>query len=689
MRGPHALRILALVMTLVGVCACRGKVNVGGAQGSGTDGGNLGVGCCGVGPVPDGGDPDGGPFRPPPVPFKPVAVYSSLAKVKNLLTGQPPTTAELSLVTLDIGNLKGLIDVWLATPQAQAKLLVFFGNALQQSQFVYTQLQDQTSLPDFLPGATSLRASLEQNIRESFARTALDIINSGKPLTQTATTTAFMMTPALAAFYAFIDARQMGDDMKLHDSLFTTYPSTTVAAYPGTPQIPASQSADPNSPNFMHWSITGTLPGSCPTPRNWGSSSRDGFFVWAILMGYVEQDNKPAGCLGQNTAAQFTATDFTTWSLVNVRAPAASEATTEYWNVPVLRNLQTLVLHQPRVGFFTTPAFFANWGTNKDNQARVTANQTIIAALGHSIDPSTAEVAISESSAGDLAHADPSSSCYACHQSLDPLRNFFRKSYSFSYHAQTDPVQQSAAANFAIAGVNQPGKTVADLANILVAHPLYGAAWAQKLCYYADSAPCSEDDPEFQRVVAAFASHGWDFKVLVRELFSSPLVTHAAATKTTTDRGNILAVSRYDHLCAALNARLGLTDACSHDTPTSQLAQSIPADAYSRGSEAPVVPSVPTLFYRAATEGLCWNVANRVVQNTGAKYSPTQIPAAMADFVANIMALPQNDPRATGALAILNDHYANARKAGSPALDSLRSTFTLACTSPTSTGMGL
>ena len=60
------------------------------------------------------------------------------------------------------------------------------------------------------------------------------------------------------------------------------------------------------------------------------------------------------------------------------------------------------------------------------------------------------------------------------------------------------------------------------------------------------------------RVVGLFASSGWSWSVLVRELVASPLVTHAAHTKTLDDTGGVVAVSRRDHLCAAWNARLGL-----------------------------------------------------------------------------------------------------------------------------------
>ena len=53
-----------------------------------------------------------------------------------------------------------------------------------------------------------------------------------------------------------------------------------------------------------------------------------------------------------------------------------------------MRTGTELALRVPRVGFFTTPAFFGNWATNTSNQARVTINQTLIVALGRSFDDS-------------------------------------------------------------------------------------------------------------------------------------------------------------------------------------------------------------------------------------------------------------------------------------------------------------
>src|SRR5690242_6228438 len=55
--------------------------------------------------------------------FQPTAPASYVAKVKDLLVGQPPTDDEVRSVTLDPQALRGLIDLWMGTPEYRAKML--------------------------------------------------------------------------------------------------------------------------------------------------------------------------------------------------------------------------------------------------------------------------------------------------------------------------------------------------------------------------------------------------------------------------------------------------------------------------------------------------------------------------------------------------------------------------------------
>ena len=63
---------------------------------------------------------------------------------------------------------------------------------------------------------------------------------------------------------------------------------------------------------------------------------------------------------------------------------------------------------------------------------------------------------------------------------------------------------------------------------------------------------------------------------------------------------------------------------------------------------------------------------------------------AVRDMVQTVMGIVTSDKRYPTLLQILSEHYAKASKtAGITATDALKSTFTLACMSPTSISIGL
>jgi hypothetical protein len=227
----------------------------------------------------------------------------------------------------------------------------------------------------------------------------------------------------------------------------------------------------------------------------------------------------------------------------------------------------------------------------------------------------------------------------------------------------------------------------------------------QKLCFFANSAACLEDDPELLRIALAFQTANYDFSALVKDFFSSPLVTGAGHTKTADQNGATISIARRDHICAALTSRLGLADACGLAVPlpttaqnaTLKIVSSVAADAFSRGSEIPVTPSDPTLFYRAASEMLCENVASLVVDpaaGTGNNAFPsTAVTTSIASLVTDVIGYPPSDPHYAMAVSILQAHYTAAQAAGTgaaagKATNAMRSTFSLACQSPTFLSLG-
>jgi hypothetical protein len=629
----------------------------------------------------------------------PPAVY--VPKVKNLLTGLPASDAELLAVQGDPRALAALVDRWMATPEYQAKMLRFFQLAFQQTQIAITDFSDQV-FPRLVDVNKTTAPLLLQNAQESFARTALELENEGRPFTETTTTTRFMMTPALMELYAFIDAWHVDDAGVVTDRFAQAHPGQSFVVEASEGPIPIADTLDPTSARYMRWYD----PDVASSPQVGAGCGGDpltfpatGIALHFLLYGALDFRPSPlgagAGVCGQYAgsagAPQLAGTDFTAWKMVTVRAPGPGEATTAFYDLPTLRSSNELVLSVPRVGFFSTPAFFANWPTNTSNQMRVTADQALIVATGQTFDPS--DPTPSPTTPGlDAAHAG--APCVPCHRLLDPTRSILAATYSWNYHEQTDPAFASQPGVFQFAGYSQPVASIADFGAALSAHPRFGAAWVQKLCFYAASGACDETDPAFAQVLDAFRSSGWSWSALVRAFYTSPLAIDAQT----------VAVARRDHLCAALGTRLGLGDVCGLDALTPRVPGAVvplvvaglPSDGYGRGATAPVLPNDPTLFFRAGTERICEELAQQVVDAPeatrvpgAAQWSSDHAGDAIDGFVSVVMDLSPLDARAAAARSILSAHYAAALAEWFTPTAALQSTFVAACLAPSAVALGL
>jgi hypothetical protein len=703
------------------------------SSGSGSSGGaTASGGSAGTSTTPEEMTPE--------IPFEPVSVRTYVAKVKNLMLGLPPTEEDIAAVTADPEALRDLVDAWFVRPEAQAKLGTFFSKAFQQTQISQNDFYDQLGVDNVgsLPVFT--------HAQESMSRTALKNIADGKPFTETLTTHTFMMTPLLMSLYLALDQAQVDDANKQTLSLPAADGSLVTAqnfwiTYRAESPIPFSETLDPASPNFMHFATPNAFSCSIPKLDETGHVSLDannqvvkemitynqrkyssagaallGMMGWAtsknVLVDATDPDGPPAPltvpadvppekknlysffCTGGTgyTSPAITTQD-SIWRPVTVRVAAEGEALTPFYDLPTLRSANEIVVRTPRVGFFSTPAFFANWPTNNSNQHRDTLNQALIVGLGRSINPVDKGTATVLDNGKDGQHSDPTSPCYSCHQTMDPMRNIFRQFYTYSYHTQHDPAQVYSTASFDYLGMTAKLTSLDDFAGALVGHPLLPVAWTQKLCYYANSSGCSEDDPEFTRVVDAFKTSGFDFHTLILELFSSPLVTGQATSKTWRSVGETVSISRQDHFCAALTNRLQLpTSVCvniSDKTTATAVANNVPLDGYLRGAEAPALSTAQTPFYRGATESLCAYAAGLTVDKPNSRYQSAKKDAAITDFVGNIMGITAEDPLNAELAQLLQEHYAAAVTAGASETDALKSTFVTACLSPTSVAIGL
>jgi hypothetical protein len=704
------------IAVVIAVAGCTGQIGgVGSTSGSGSTGGGS-----------TGGDP--GSVTPPPPPFEPATAASSVRKVKNLLTGMTPTDDEIALVTAQGAHgLQTLVDGWTADPTLQPmyrdRMVAFFRNTFQQNGFnpaedFKPQLLTNGGFDFAATPGDDIFQRLVQNIQDSFAMTAWQLIADGRPFNEVLTTNRFMMTTALKATYLQIEMPR-------------SQAATTIAwkVDESGNDIPIEQIVDPTSPNYLTFGdVAATLNNRAPTIVCRGTAgmvnSFNGFStLFQVLLGLIPQYSTTAAgvttdvCDRHSSRPYFTLSDVSDWQWVSVRALAAGETRVMPYNLPALRQATELALALPRVGFYTTPAFLALWNTNDSNQHRVTANQTLLIALGASLTPASSIVPLSAAGL-DPSHATTGTECYGCHKTLDPLRQFWGTQLDFNdrndFPAKAggglaaNPRPAMTGGALAYNNVNATGadmtalgpllEQVVDLGDPKLPVSRFALAMAQKVCYFANSAPCVETDPELRRIASLFESSGFNFPALLREMLSSPLVTGAGPTATATANGFNISIARRDQLCAALSNRLGKPDLCGLAVPipssaqsaTLKIATSIPADAFSRGSEVPITASTPTLFYSSASELLCENIAALVVDaTTGAIYSSTMVPAAIADMVQRVIGYPPGDPLYAGAVQILQDNYDNHVAAKASPTNALRSTFALACEAPTTLSLGL
>ncbi len=428
-------------------------------------------------------------------------------------------------------------------PQYQSKMLRFFELAFQQTQITVADYADQVS-----PITADINATtgplFVQNASESFARTMLALVSPGPPFTDGDDDEALhddAGTRGVLRVSRHLAGRRRGQGHRPIPSQRNPNVMVTVEAAQGP--IPIAETLDPTSPNYMHWydPDVATRRGSWPRAARktrWSTRRSATSLHYLLLGGSTGRKTRrrprvPPVSAGRPRRRSSPASDYSTWKMVTIRAPAAGESPTAFYDLQTLRTSNELVLAVPRIGFFSTPAFFANWQTNASNQMRVTTNQALIVALGSQVDGTDATNPPTTPGL-DTVHASQAA-CVGCHKTLDPTRSIMASTYSWNYHNQVEAEYEDQQGLFAFENVIKPMANITDFASTLATHPLFAQAWAQKLCYYANSSPCQPTDPEFQRIVGDFKTSGFQWNMLVRELMSSPITTNASR-RTTRDR---------------------------------------------------------------------------------------------------------------------------------------------------------
>ncbi|MEM9459705.1 MAG: hypothetical protein AAGF11_36345 [Myxococcota bacterium] len=586
--------------------------------------------------------------------FEPSSPAVYVSKVKNIMTGLRATTEEIERVQGDPDALASLAREWIEAPQFEARLRPFLRDALQYS-------VDLDDLEDKIGGLPEYQPLIEADLGESFRRTMMRLIEEDRPFTEIATTRHWEVTTFTLAILAYLDA---GEDERKEDHLQVLQPP------PGVPDpIPLEYSLE-----HLIWPLP-------PEASMCDGVTRRGDGVLTMLLGR---------CKGSHSLPDpvFEPTDFTDWRTVELVPAGQPEPEPVFWDVPALRAVQTqMEVGMPRVGFLTHPAFLARWETNADNQFRVTTNQALLVMTGHTFEVSdpTELAEPSEADGLDAEHADPDSACYACHRALDPMRVFYQNAFDYDYTSLgVEHGTQTPAYTFR--GQAAVGGDLYDFAELLAQNPDFAVAWARKLCYWANSQACDEDDPELLRVAQVFEDSGYSFKTLVVELLTSPLVTGHALTQTYCSRPFLVSITRRDQLCHSLDVRLGQSGLCD-EGKVSKLVELVPEDSIARGDPAPVVNPVSSAFHAAGVEQLCIQLAQDLVGPGGV--IPADDPdAAVSIITESLMGIPAGSARHEQVSQVLQAHLQQARQTASEA-DAIQSAFTLGCLSSDLQAIGL
>jgi hypothetical protein len=670
----------------------------------------------------------------PPPEFDPLPIRIGAAKAKDLLTGAQLTDAEYAALA-DPAALKGMIDTWMNTPEFETVMIQFFGEIFQQRTLTKTDMHDTgLGLTTYAFIIHEEEPNLRRAMQEMFARTALGIMQEGRPFTEVATTTRFKLNPPLMATLAYLDTTPRGDDgrpvlkdfrvLKQFPNLKVNWTENLDPITKVPVPIPFEDTINEKHPNFMRWYKPGPWPRPADCGKGGGYGSQlpgeqfgDGTDPRFLEYVFTTMFGLSLGVCDLDPKSLFTAQDWANWRWVNVRKANAGENGDLFWNIPKFRTTAEIVLQSPRVGYFSTPAFLTRWPTSDGNSFRVTANQALIVGLDRTLLKDSV-VSVQEGTNAS-EHVKPGTPCFGCHVTLDPMRDFFRHDYAASSLPRVPNSPNSvvlggpipAEGVFSLGDAPVRGRGLEGFGKAIAGHSYFAEAWAHKICMWANAAPCADADPEFKRIAAAFRGSNHNFKVLLREVVSSPISTYVSRTKTSDTNGVVTGVTRREVFCQRLATRTKTVDPC-HISEIDAVAsikavrftQAIPATEYPRGQLA-AVPRDPGILVQPSYNLICNYLAETFISlepkapfltYPATVWFGNDVPVALEQFVTVVMGIPKADPLYSKLHATLQSHYdaVLALQPGANAthpwrvVEPLKSTFRVACTSPLVTATG-
>ena len=591
---------------------------------------------------------------------------TAVRRSKNLLTGLPPTPQETAAVQDDPEALRDLVTEWIETEEFRAKMLPFFSKALQQTSAVQDDYAVQM-LGDDLADRWRMHEPFMLSMRESMARTALWIIDNDRPFNEIASGRTWMMTTQMMAYLAALETSGQRENLRFYHEN-TRF--NNINFNPNTPMNVQIANKMFYTPQPLQWQGNGFDCNSDPVVFN--DSRRDRLFAAFMTPGgnqlVCRFDIKP------NTYRLADASDWRPVTMVRGNPDV-------WWDAPAFRGKNRLTLRTSRTGFFSHPAFFASWRSNEDNDFRVTTNQSLIVGLGRAFEETDTSIPLGDEGLAD-DHAGPGTPCFACHKTLDPMRTFFDVDFNADrYGAHPNQQKPGFDPSFSFLGHSGTGKDLVDFGRHIAEHPLFATGWVLKMCAFANADHCDQNNPEFQRIVTAFEDSNFNFKTMMIELFSSTLVTNSACADSNGEQAIPISLTRQDHFCPTLAARTGIDNICSINA-TRILANALPADSWSRGSNVADQATDPGLFYRATVDALCSAVSTALANETGSPLQASDIDGSLDWLVNSFMGISRRDSRFASIRSILEAHYDDVSNLNANNRQRLISAATLACISP-------
>ncbi|MEN9579908.1 MAG: hypothetical protein RJA70_2917, partial [Pseudomonadota bacterium] len=238
-----------------------------------------------------------------------------VAKVKHLVNGGVPTSAEVEQIRANPAAMIQLVEHWMESPVFKEKMMAFLAESLQQGGI------DAASLKSNQLRSYSQRSGWIREIVEMFPRTAWNIIEQDRPFTEIATTRTFMATTQLLVVLSYLDLSQK-EGQRRDITVFKDVP-------PAGRTVPASWAESVSERLFQLPDQVGPAkPGDrCELPM---TVTHDGFM--SLLMG-----EHGADCAPKVLSIPFVSdSDRSDWRAVELGDAAIGDPTIPYFDLPQL-----------------------------------------------------------------------------------------------------------------------------------------------------------------------------------------------------------------------------------------------------------------------------------------------------------------------------------------------------------------